>query len=119
MPRRRTAGLCPCKRGLLEAELFFALVPVVLTILYLPSFVRPVSTLMLADLATLQGYDRRWVPLDEVVQTLKHRPSHVHVVLTGRDCPPEIIEIADTVSEVRKIKHAYEAGIPAQRGIED
>ena len=60
-----------------------------------------------------------WVPIDEVVQTLKNRPKEVHVVLTGRDCPPEIIEIADTVSEVKKIKHAYEAGIPAQRGIED
>ena len=60
-----------------------------------------------------------WVPIDEVVQTLKNRPKEVHVLLTGRDCPPEIIEIADTVSEVKKIKHAYEAGIPAQRGIED
>lgn len=60
-----------------------------------------------------------WVPLDEVVQALSERPSHVHVVITGRDCPPEIVAIADTVSEVRKVKHAYEAGIPAQRGIED
>ncbi|MGQ0596377.1 cob(I)yrinic acid a,c-diamide adenosyltransferase [Aquabacterium sp.] len=60
-----------------------------------------------------------WVPLDEVVQTLVSRPKEVHVVITGRDCPAEIIAVADTVSEVRKIKHAYEAGIPAQRGIED
>lgn len=60
-----------------------------------------------------------WVPLDKVVQTLVSRPKEVHVVITGRDCPAEIIEVADTVSEVRKIKHAYEAGIPAQRGIED
>lgn len=60
-----------------------------------------------------------WVPLDDVVNTLKNRPSEVHVVLTGRDCPAEIVAIADTVSEVRKVKHAYEAGIPAQRGIED
>jgi len=60
-----------------------------------------------------------WVPLDEVVQTLSTRPKEVHVVITGRDCPPEIVAIADTVSEVRKVKHAYEAGIPAQRGIED
>jgi cob(I)alamin adenosyltransferase len=60
-----------------------------------------------------------WVPLAEVVETLKNRPREVHVVITGRDCPPEVVEIADTVSEVRKVKHAYEAGIPAQRGIED
>jgi cob(I)alamin adenosyltransferase len=60
-----------------------------------------------------------WVPLDDVVNTLRTRPREVHVVITGRDCPAELIEIADTVSEVRKVKHAYEAGIPAQRGIED
>lgn len=60
-----------------------------------------------------------WVPLAEVLQVLQDRPKDVHVVLTGRDCPPELIELADTVTEMRKIKHAYEAGIPAQRGIED
>lgn len=60
-----------------------------------------------------------WLPLAEVVEVLRNRPKEVHVILTGRDCPPEIVEIADTVTEMRKIKHAYEAGIPAQRGIED
>ena len=57
--------------------------------------------------------------VEEVVQTLFDRPTHVHVVITGRRCPPEIIELADTVTEMTKIKHAFEAGIPAQRGIED
>ncbi len=60
-----------------------------------------------------------WVPLEEVVRTLSTRPRDVHVVITGRDCPAEIVAIADTVTEMRKIKHAYEAGVPAQRGIED
>lgn len=60
-----------------------------------------------------------WMPLDDVLDTLKARPSHVHVVLTGRRCPPEIIALADTVTEMAKIKHAFNAGIPAQRGIED
>lgn len=60
-----------------------------------------------------------WVLLDDVITALKERPSHVHVVITGRRCPPEIIELADTVTEMTKIKHAFEAGIPAQRGIED
>ena len=60
-----------------------------------------------------------WMPLDDVLETLKTRPSHVHVVLTGRRCPPEIIEIADTVSDIQMVKHAFKAGIPAQRGIED
>lgn len=60
-----------------------------------------------------------WVPIQEVVDTLLKRPRDVHVVITGRDCPAEIIAVADTVTEMRKIKHAYEAGVPAQRGIED
>ena len=55
----------------------------------------------------------------DVLETLKSRPSHVHVVLTGRRCPPEIIALADTVTEMSMIKHAFKAGIPAQRGIED
>ena len=57
--------------------------------------------------------------VDEVVQTLFDRPSHVHLVITGRRCPPEIIELADTVTEMQMVKHAFKAGIPAQRGIED
>jgi cob(I)alamin adenosyltransferase len=60
-----------------------------------------------------------WIPLDDVMHTLMNRPKEVHVVLTGRDCPTEIIEIADTVTEMTMIKHAFDAGIPAQRGIED
>ncbi len=60
-----------------------------------------------------------WMPLDDVLQTLCGRPAHVHVVITGRRCPPEIIELADTVTEMVMVKHAFKAGIPAQRGIED
>jgi cob(I)alamin adenosyltransferase len=60
-----------------------------------------------------------WLPLQDVLDTLRARPSHVHVVLTGRRCPPEIVELADTVTEMTKVKHAFNAGIPAQRGIED
>ena len=60
-----------------------------------------------------------WLDLQDVVETLKARPKEVHVCLTGRRCPQEIVDIADTVTEMRPIKHAFEAGIPAQRGIED
>ena len=60
-----------------------------------------------------------WLPLDDVLATLRTRPSHVHVCLTGRRCPPEIVELADTVTEMTMVKHAFKAGIPAQRGIED
>ncbi len=60
-----------------------------------------------------------WLPLDDVLQTLEQRPRDAHVCITGRRCPPELIAIADTVTEMRLIKHAYQLGVPAQRGIED
>ncbi|MDO4593380.1 MAG: cob(I)yrinic acid a,c-diamide adenosyltransferase [Comamonadaceae bacterium] len=60
-----------------------------------------------------------WLPLQDVLDTLQARPKDVHVCLTGRRCPAEIVEIADTVTEMRMVKHAFQAGVPAQRGIED
>ena len=60
-----------------------------------------------------------WLPLEGVLHTLRERPRDVHVVLTGRRCPEEIIQLADTVTEMRLVKHAFKAGVPAQRGIED
>lgn len=60
-----------------------------------------------------------WLPLQDVLDTLAARPREVHVCLTGRRCPQEIIDMADTVTEMTMIKHAFKAGIPAQRGIED
>lgn len=59
-----------------------------------------------------------WVPTDEIVAAIVNRPSHVNLVITGRDAAPEIIEVADTVTEMREIKHAYQAGINAKRGID-
>ena len=46
------------------------------------------------------------------------RPPHVNVVVTGRDAPAAIIDIADTVTEMRKVKHAYDSGVAAKRGID-
>ena len=60
-----------------------------------------------------------WLPLQDVLQTLAERPRHVHVCLTGRRCPQELIDVADTVTVMEMHKHAFRAGIPAQRGIED
>ncbi|QNH37076.1 monofunctional biosynthetic peptidoglycan transglycosylase [Aminobacter sp. MDW-2] len=57
--------------GVLLAALMIAL-PVVLTILYLPPVVRPISTLMIKDVVTLQGYDRQWVPLDDIAPVMAH-----------------------------------------------
>jgi cob(I)alamin adenosyltransferase len=58
------------------------------------------------------------VPLDRVIDALDARPDHQHVVVTGRGAPPGLIEIADTVTEMRPIKHAFDAGVMAQKGIE-
>ena len=62
-----------------KAAVVLAVLPLVLTILYIPSFVHPISTLMLKDLVTFQGYDRRWVPLEDVA------PSLVHAVIMSED----------------------------------
>lgn len=58
-----------------------------------------------------------WLPLDEVLLTLRERPKHVHVVLTGRRMPPELIALADTVTEMQNVRHASGAGTPAPHGI--
>jgi cob(I)alamin adenosyltransferase len=54
----------------------------------------------------------------QVVETLRNRPEMVHVILTGRNAHPSLVELADTVTEMRDVKHAYQKGILAQRGIE-
>jgi cob(I)alamin adenosyltransferase len=59
-----------------------------------------------------------WLNIDEVIDVLKNRPEGQHVVLTGRDAPPELIEFADLVTEMREIKHPYKSGVKAQKGIE-
>jgi len=53
-----------------------------------------------------------------VVEALKRKPEQVHLILTGRNAHPTIIELADTVTEMKQVKHAYEKGVLAQRGIE-
>ncbi|HMJ33435.1 MAG TPA: cob(I)yrinic acid a,c-diamide adenosyltransferase [Baekduia sp.] len=59
-----------------------------------------------------------WIDEDDVVATLRDRPGFQHVVVTGRDAPPSLIEIADLVSEVQKVKHPMDEGVRAQQGIE-
>jgi len=55
---------------------------------------------------------------EEVFKVLRDRPPWVEVVLTGRQAPPELVELADLVTEMRPLKHYYEAGVQARRGIE-
>ncbi|MEG0821325.1 MAG: cob(I)yrinic acid a,c-diamide adenosyltransferase [Burkholderiaceae bacterium] len=60
-----------------------------------------------------------WIDLESVLACLRERPAAVSVVLTGRNAPAELVALADTVTEMTLIKHHYQAGVPAQRGIED
>ena len=55
---------------------------------------------------------------EKVVETLRQKPEMVHVVLTGRSAHPALVEFADLVTEMREVKHPYQKGIVAQRGIE-
>ena len=59
-----------------------------------------------------------WIDVDDVVATVRDRPGFQHVVITGRDAAPELVEAADLVSEVVKVKHPMDEGIRAQQGIE-
>ncbi|MDR0805882.1 MAG: cob(I)yrinic acid a,c-diamide adenosyltransferase [Enterobacteriaceae bacterium] len=59
-----------------------------------------------------------YLELDDIVDALKNRPANQNVIITGRACHRDIIEIADTVSEVRPVKHAFDNGIQAQKGID-
>ena len=58
------------------------------------------------------------IDVNSVVDMLKHKPERLHVILTGRYAKPEIIDVADTVTEMKVVKHAYEKGIKAAKGIE-
>lgn len=59
-----------------------------------------------------------WVPVDDVVASLRDRPARTSVIVTGRDAPEEIMALADTVTEMVVVKHAHNHGIPARKGIE-
>jgi cob(I)alamin adenosyltransferase len=59
-----------------------------------------------------------WIDTDEVVRTIRDRPAKVNVIATGRDAPAALVEVADTVTEMRSVKHAYERGIAAKKGID-
>jgi cob(I)alamin adenosyltransferase len=72
---------------------------------------------LLDELNIVLRYD--YLPVEEVIDFLKtHRPPHKHVIVTGRNAKPELIEIADLVTEMTLIKHPFRAGVKAQKGIE-
>lgn len=59
-----------------------------------------------------------WLSIADIVEPIRNRPRHVNVIVTGRDAAPELIELADTVTEMVEVKHAYQQGVRAMRGID-
>ena len=59
-----------------------------------------------------------WLDVEEVIATLRSRPANMHVILTGRDAAPELLEFADLVTEMGEVKHPFQSGVRAQPGID-
>jgi len=72
--------------------------------------------IVLDEITYLPLYD--FIDVKEIVATLKNKPKRLTVIMTGRSAAPELLEIADTVSEMQAVKHAFENGIKAQKGVE-
>ena len=77
---------------------------------------KSIDVVLLDELTYMIAY--KYLNLDEVLTALAKRPTHQHVIITGRGCHRAIIEVADTVSEVQSIKHAFDSGVKAQQGID-
>jgi cob(I)alamin adenosyltransferase len=71
---------------------------------------------ILDEITYLPLYD--FLEVEKIVELLQARPQRLSVILTGRDADPKLVEVADTVSSIEPIKHAYQQGIKAQKGIE-
>ena len=71
---------------------------------------------LLDELNIVLRYD--YLPTDDIVAALKAKPRDLHVVVTGRNAPPALIEAADLVTEMTLVKHPFRAGVKAQKGIE-
>lgn len=59
-----------------------------------------------------------YMPVGEVIDAIKNKPEKLNIIITGRNAPKELMDVADTVSEMVPVKHAFEGGIQAQKGIE-
>jgi cob(I)alamin adenosyltransferase len=74
------------------------------------------SLVLLDELNIVLRYD--YLPLDEVLAVLQAKPRDLHVIVTGRNAKPELIELADLVTEMTLVKHPFRSGVKAQKGIE-
>lgn len=71
---------------------------------------------VLDELTYMVSFD--YLPLEEVLTVLTNRPAHQSVIITGRGCHRDILDLADTITEMRPTRHAFDAGIQAQQGID-
>ena len=77
------------------------------------------DVIILDEVIYALGYlDFKLIELKDVLQLIREKPLQQHLILTGRNAPPEIIEAADLVTEMREVKHPMKRGIPAQQGID-
>jgi len=74
------------------------------------------NLVLLDELNIVLRYD--YLPLDEVLTALRAKPHDLHVVVTGRNAKPELIQLADLVTEMTMVKHPFRSGVKAQKGIE-
>jgi len=74
------------------------------------------SLVLLDELNIVLRYD--YLPLDEVLAVLRAKPRDLHVIVTGRNAKPELIDLADLVTEMTLVKHPFRSGVKAQKGIE-
>ena len=75
-----------------------------------------IEVLLLDELTYMLSY--QYLDLDDITAALAARPENQTVIITGRDCHPDLMAMADTVSEVKPLKHAFEAGIKARKGVD-
>lgn len=75
-----------------------------------------IDFVLLDELTYMLSYD--YLDLTDVLETLKNRPPQQHVVVTGRGCHRALLDIADTISEVQNVRHAFDHGIRAQQGVD-
>ncbi|MHB9138141.1 MAG: cob(I)yrinic acid a,c-diamide adenosyltransferase [Victivallaceae bacterium] len=79
---------------------------------------RKVVECIAGEQTDLLALDELNIALDKIIAGLRARPHWMHVIITGRNALPQLIEVSDLVSEIREVKHPFSAGIPAQQGIE-
>lgn len=75
-----------------------------------------IDLVLLDELTYMLSY--HYLDLDEVLTCIRQRPAGQHVVVTGRNCHRRLLELADTVSDIQVVKHAFDAGIRAQQGVD-